>query len=80
MNKWEYSVIYVSSYSSVIDDLNKAGEEGWELVAIASGWFYLKRPIPAKVESVKVKEQARPQMPTELVKKPAPRRKKKQAA
>lgn len=71
MNEWEYSVIYVSSYPSAITQLNQAGAEGWELAAVVNGYFYLKRP--------KVEEQARPQMPAKLSKKPS-QRKKKQAA
>jgi hypothetical protein len=31
--------------------LNQLGKEGWELVDVESGTFYLKRPIKSKARS-----------------------------
>ena len=41
--KWEYKI--VGSGTSGLDDVNAAGKEGWELVAIQDGFWYLKRPL-----------------------------------
>ena len=48
MKQWEYKTIWVSSVQFSEDDLNEAGELGWELVNIyrENSWFYavFKRP------------------------------------
>ena len=49
MQKWEYKVIKGSSTNE--DELNRLGQEGWELVTAALGAdssfrLYLKRPTP----------------------------------
>jgi hypothetical protein len=49
MTRWEYRTIGPQDASgrvSIMDLLNLAGDQGWELVTILSnGIFYLKRPI-----------------------------------
>ncbi len=39
--KWEHSLITRRSETALLDDLNRAGEEGWELVSV----FYYKDPL-----------------------------------
>ena len=46
MIKWEYLTIQDSSYSEgFAGKLNGLGREGWELIVVMNGMFYLKRPI-----------------------------------
>jgi hypothetical protein len=49
MPQWEYRTIHLNA-TDEIDLLNDAGEEGWELVAIAANnVLYLKRQIAQPV-------------------------------
>jgi hypothetical protein len=49
MSEWEYTTINLSDVPAkilVVDVLNDAGEEGWELIAITANHVaYLKRQI-----------------------------------
>lgn len=47
MQKWEYKcVAIVGAGESTTRQLNALGNEGWELVAVASiVWHYFKRPV-----------------------------------
>jgi hypothetical protein len=45
MTKWEYLTEAVGS-----DDLAARGADGWELVAVAGGVMFYKRPIEETVE------------------------------
>jgi hypothetical protein len=56
MQKWEYKAVRLSAYPGDADVLNQLGQEGWELVSVASDTLgdaydtkslfmaYLKRP------------------------------------
>jgi hypothetical protein len=46
MQKWEYKVVELAGPSEERESqLNRLGEQGWELVAIVNAydWYYLKR-------------------------------------
>lgn len=43
--KWEYYETYLPS----IQETNKLGGEGWELVTVDDKWYYFKRPLESKV-------------------------------
>jgi hypothetical protein len=48
MPRWEYRKIDLNDLPRRVDDidlLNTAGEEGWELIAIANGIAYFKRAL-----------------------------------
>ena len=49
MQQWEYTKIDLGGASAKLDDINiltRAGNEGWELVAITvNNAAYLKRPV-----------------------------------
>lgn len=47
MTKWEY-LWKRSIKASDLDDAQKLGAEGWELVDVWEGIGYYKRPIPEK--------------------------------
>ena len=42
--KWEFKMV-ASTGNTGMDDVNAAGKEGWELVAVQDGYWYLKRPL-----------------------------------
>lgn len=46
MTKWEYKTITV--LFGEVQELNKAGEEGWELVCVMYALALLKRPITSQ--------------------------------
>lgn len=41
---WEYRAILLSRQESVETDLDRLGDEGWELVSVVADYAYLKRP------------------------------------
>ena len=65
--KWEYCEVTRKTEGFLLDDLNQAGQHGWELVAIAHGknrtgddaWTaFLKRPFVPHGDSPKREEEA----------------------
>jgi hypothetical protein len=48
MMKWEYKLVTDIECKKAAGELNKLGEEGWELIAIDFPYHYFKRP---KVEA-----------------------------
>ena len=52
---WEYRTRMAASES----DLNHLGADGWELVGISDGVFYLKRPIQSFRERVTLEQKQR---------------------
>jgi hypothetical protein len=52
MPEWQYSTLDLNDLprrTTVLDLLNDAGKDGWELVMITSNHIaYLKRPIPKR--------------------------------
>ncbi len=46
LQKWDYRVERVAYYNEQAEpELQRLGEEGWELVAIDEGYAFLKRPL-----------------------------------
>lgn len=49
MQRWEY-------LTSKAPDLERLGADGWELVAVAEGTFYFKRPAPSVQERITLEQ------------------------
>ncbi len=42
--KWEYQILSIPKSGDVVPELNKLGDDGWELVQVIVPNCYLKRP------------------------------------
>jgi len=43
MQEWEYKIVQINNRREL--ELNRLGEQGWELVAVDElGYYYFKRP------------------------------------
>jgi hypothetical protein len=61
MQRWEYKTVNLTKPSKGLEDLNRAGDDGWEAVAMVStwgsGWSFvhpivlLKRLLPEIADS-----------------------------
>lgn len=59
---WEYRVIHLAEVPAkltIVDVLNAAGNEGWELVGVTSLAAFLKRPVAAATSQASVRRSAR---------------------
>lgn len=45
MKKWKYCSISVSYVNKSIEEMDKLGAEGWELVSVDSSRAYFKREV-----------------------------------
>ena len=59
MQKWEYYVEPEQQPQDAKAQLNKLGEDGWELVQIIDHYYYLKREKDEQRKAPEVKEYAR---------------------
>ena len=52
MIQWEYEVEACVGpvITDIVRQLNRQGKDGWELMAIAQGWLFYKRPKEHEIQ------------------------------
>lgn len=61
--KWEYAVTWDFDWDTkndeIFDELQRLGQEGWELITVDKGVAYFKRPLFPEATLNEVKEPAK---------------------